>query len=368
MKVYDPYDIWSLPALGKIKTKWTSGHRLFALSVPLIGAMEMIAPNYFRKILGVKPHIFAHIAAMRYFSDALPPREALEIFKATRVQESAWGLPFAWFSKNGAYSANTPYVTNTPYVMEALVSLSQKSDFQVEAKSLFWETWDFLESLEIMYSTNTQLALSYAPVHEPRKVVNANSYAALAYALHSVHGQERVRDLAADYAERLVNWILDQQQPEGNWFYYADNAPGNFIDGFHSCFIVKNLLKTQKLLPHLVAKTQPAINKGWEYIRKNIYDSKHNLCQRYSQRSHRDPFRWDLYDQAEYLGLLVDFALYDEAREFISNVELRFFKDGHWYCRIDILGRRWGKDFLRWGVAPYLYHKHRMQLLDAETH
>lgn len=368
MKAYDPYDIWSLPALGEMKNKWTAGQKVSVLAVPLIGVMEILAPNFFRKCLGVKPHTFAHIAAMRYLSGALPPHEALEIFKVTRVQESAWGLPFAWFSKNGIYSANTPYVTNTPYVMEALVSLTQVADLQVEAESLFGQTWAFLESLEVMHSTDTELALSYAPVHEPRKVINANSYAALAYALHAVYGQESIRVIATDRVERLVNWILGQQQAEGNWFYYADDTPGNFIDGFHSCFVIKNLVKIKKLLPQLATSIQPVINKGWKYTRTHLYDSQHNLCRRFSHRSHRDPFRWDLYDQAEYLGLLVDFGLYDEADEFIKRVELRFCKNGHWYCRIDILGRRWGKDFLRWGIAPYLYHKHRFQQLYTETH
>lgn len=368
MKCYDPYDIWAVPALGELKSKWTKGQRKSALLVPLIGVLEILAPNHLRKYLGVKPHTFAHVEAMRYQSGDLAPHKALEAFRATRVADVAWGLPFAWFSKNGLYSANTPYITNTPYVMEALVAIAQLPELKAEAERLFEQTWAFLEALEVMYSTSSELALSYAPVEEPRMVVNANSYAALAYALHAVHGRDENRGRAIERTERLVNWVLAQQQADGSWFYYSDSAPGNFIDGFHSCFVIKNLVKTQKLLPHLAVTIQPAIDRGWLYIRSHLHDSRHNLCRRFSQRSHRDPFCWDLYDQAEYLGLLIDFELFDEAWRFAAHVESRFQRNGDWYCRIDILGRHWGKDFLRWGIVPYLYQKYRLQRLHAGMH
>ncbi|THG87295.1 hypothetical protein E5198_00250 [Pseudomonas sp. A-1] len=365
MKYYDPYDIWSLPSLGDLKIKWTQGKKKSSVIVPLIGILEIIAPNHLRKYMSVKPNIFAHVEAMRYLSGDLTPRETLDVFTTTRVRDCAWGLPFSWFSKNGVYPANTPYITNTPYVMEALLDIACLPEFKVKADRLFEQTWDFLETLEVMHSTSSELALSYAPIREPRMVVNANSYAALAYALHAVYGNDEIRALATERAERLINWVLAQQQENGSWFYYADDAPGNFIDGFHSCFVIKNLLKTQKLLPNLEALTQPAINNGWLYVRNYLYDPQHNLCRRFSHRSHRDPFRWDLYDQAEYLGLLIDFELLDEAQNFASRVESRFQRNSEWFCRIDIFGRPWGKGFRRWGITPYLYQRYRLQHLNA---
>ena len=57
----------------------------------------------------------------------------------------------------------------------------------------------------------------------------------------------------------------------------------------------------------------------------------------------------------------MDFRLYDEAELFVSQVETIFKKNNDWYCRIDFFGRRWGKQFLRWGIIPFLYHKNRLQ-------
>ncbi|HED14990.1 MAG TPA: hypothetical protein ENI62_15305 [Gammaproteobacteria bacterium] len=271
-----------------------------------------------------------------------------------------WGLPFAWYSKNGVYDAHMPYVTNTPYVMEALLVLAELPDLHDEAMTLFHGTWGFLQSLHAMRESSDELALSYAPVDEPRVVVNANAYAAFAYALHARYGQEEVRDKARLKARKLVQWVVNQQQADGSWRYYADHETGNFIDCFHSCFVVKNLLKVSKLLSELSEFIHPVTDKGWEYIKSELYNGDTGFCRRFAVRAQRDLFRLDLYDQAEYLGLLVDFGLLNEAAEFATRVEKKFRKGDHWYCRIDILGRRWGRNFLRWGIVPFWYHRARL--------
>jgi len=264
-------------------------------------------------------------------------------------------------SKNGLYGPEVPFVTHTPYVMEALLEIAGQPDLHDEAMALFHGTWAFLESLKVMYKGTDDLALSYAPVEEPRIVVNANAYAAFAYALHAVHGREAVGERARDKARRLVNWVVRQQEQDGSWFYYADREPGNFIDCFHSCFVVKNLLKVKRLLPDLADVVDSAATRGWDYIASNLFDERAGLCRRFAVRAQRDPFRWDLYDQAEYLGLLVDFGELEQAEAFARRVEARFRKGKHWYCRIDFLGRRWGRDFLRWGIVPFWYHRARLR-------
>ncbi len=265
-------------------------------------------------------------------------------------------------SKNGLYGPEIPFVTHTPYVMEALLVLSEWPELCDPAMRLFHGTWGFLASLQIMQEGQDDLALSYAPVAEPRIVVNANSYAAFAYALHAIYGKEARRKEAEHRAERLARWVVRQQDKNGAWFYYADREPGNFIDCFHSCFVVKNLRKVKQLLPSLTDLVEPAIHQGWQFLQNAFFDGQARLCRRFAARAHRDPFCWDLYDQAEFLGLLVDFGELDRAKLFAS-LEARFRRNGDWYCKIDLLGRRWGKHFLRWGIVPFWYQRAR---LDAQ--
>jgi len=360
---FDPYDIWATKQLGQLKQGWRTGSVVSKLVLPVVGVLEALFPVLFRRLVGVNKNHYPHVEAMlANTSEGQNDGKLLPYFEDTRVKSSGWGLPFEWYSKNGVYGANTPYVTNTPYIMEALLRLAKQPNLYNEAMEMFYGTWGFLETLKVMYEDDESLALSYAPIDEPRMVVNANAYAAFAYALHAVHGKEENREVAKAKVKRIVRWVIAQQEKNGAWFYYADNDPGNFIDCFHSCFVVKNLLKVSKLLPELSGLIQPVTDKGWAYIRNELYDNDSGMCRRFAVRAQRDPFKLDLYDQAEYLGLLVDYGLLDEASDFAERVEKKFRKGEHWYCRIDMFGRRWGKDFLRWGIVPFWYQRRKLVL------
>lgn len=72
----------------------------------------------------------------------------------------------------------------------------------------------------------------------------------------------------------MKRWVVRQQQADGSWFYYADQEPGNFIDCFHSCFVVKNLLKVKRLVPEVDEIAMSAIERERAYIRDELYDGK----------------------------------------------------------------------------------------------
>lgn len=374
---HDPYDIWATSAGVEIRRHYYEGRWVGKLGAIGISVADLLCPSATRWACGAPKRRYPILSALEYLRSRRlgnageDQKGALADFEAQAVSGyggKAWGLGFPWMSKNGLYGPEMPFVTHTPYVMEALLAIAESPSDRVEAMRLFTGTWDFLESLKVMYEEDGVLALSYAPVAEPRIVVNANSYAAFSYAMHAVHGDSRIRMHARDKARTLSTWVIMQQQEGGRWWYYADSDRGNFVDGFHSSFVVKNLLKVRALLPEIGARIDDAIAQGWKFIRTVLFDSSQFLCRRFEHPSHRDPFRWDLYDQAEYLGLLVDFGLFEEARAFSDHVKRRFMRNDHWYCRIDVLGRLWGKDFQRWGIAPFRYHEARLNNLSTARH
>lgn len=106
------------------------------------------------------------------------------------------------------------------------------------------------------------------------------------------------------------------------------------------------------------------IKNGWRYLHHNFYDKSAGLCRRFTKQDIYSPFLWDLYDQAEYLGLLVDLKKYDEAKIFYKRAHKKFQKDKNWYCKIDRLGRLWGKDFFRWGITSFLYNIERLEQIE----
>ncbi len=371
LKTLDPYDIWATPVGVQTRRRYYEKRLSGRLAAVGLGLLDWLLPLQWRRYAGTEPAhypiVLSHQVMRRFKENALPPEAAkryLAQIDALAIKpapdDCAWGLGFAWMSKNGLYDKQTPFITHTPYVMEALLILAACLPDKRPALDLFHKTWAFLQRLVVCQESAIELALSYAPRQEPRIVVNANAYAALAYALHARHGRPERQPMARQRAIKLLRWCLNQQQADGSWLYYADHQPGNFIDCFHSCFVVKNLRKAAALLSDPALPVDQAIRQGQGFIEQHFPDPQSGLCRRFIQRDIRDPYRWDLYDQAEYLGLLIDAGRIDTARHFAHRVEERFRKNGVWYVRIDCLGRLWGKNFLRWGVLPFLYQKSRL--------
>ena len=373
--VFDPYDPWTSSFGVIIKKGYYQGSIFGKLSAIFLGTIDWIAPHAIRILLRSTPRLYPIVVAQTILRGSVEgtinrndAQLLLETLKATAVDPSnnsnwAWGLGFSWMSKNGLYDPDVPFVTHTPYVMEALLQLAGHEKVKLEAMTTFNSTWDFLQSLIVMQSSPDKLALSYAPKDEPRIVVNANSYAAFAYALHAHYGLAEIRQESLDKTLLLVKWIVAWQNSDGSWPYYADKDPGNFIDCFHTCFVIKNLFRIRKLCPCIPLNIDDAITKGWNFLNAQFYVAEHGLCRRFLYRDIKDPYVWDLYDQAEYLGLLIDLGLIHEACRFSAGVESRFKKRGDWYCRIDIFGRLWGKGFSRWGITSMKYNLSRLRKL-----
>lgn len=376
---FDPYDLWALPLGVRVRRGFYAGRLAAKVAAAAIAAADWAAPMATRRLAGARPRAYPITVAQAVLcadARAKAPtganaRRALDALHhlAGRVDGAAdawaWGLGFPWMSKNGYYPPEVPFVTHTPYVMEALLTLADAHACHDEATAMFCGTWTFLERLHVLHDTGDELALSYAPIAEPRAVVNANAYAAFAYALHAMHGDLDHREAATAKAARLMRWVVGRQRADGTWTYYADDAPGNFIDTFHSGFVLKNLHKTGALLPELAEIAAPALARGRRALDELALDPHTGLCRRFLARSHRDPYRWDLYDQAEYLGVLVDAGALDAAEAFRKRAEDAFRRGDDWWCRIDVFGRRWGRNFLRWGIMPFHYHAAR---LDAARH
>ena len=70
-------------------------------------------------------------------------------------------------------------------------------------------------------------------------------------------------------AERNLNFVLKSQQENGSWKYSIDGER-DFIDHFHTCFVLKSLVKIEKLTGH--GGCTKAIQRGTEYYLSNLFD------------------------------------------------------------------------------------------------
>jgi hypothetical protein len=226
----------------------------------------------------------------------------LEVLKQTRCpgySRYCWGYPFNWETLHGTIREGTPLITTVPYVYEAFKQVWEidKSDewFQIMhsiAEHALLDYKDFPTSA-------TASTCSYTP--DPQQsvaVVNANAYRAflLTSAAHDF-SDERYWEVA----EGNLNFVLESQNEDGSW-YYAKDGKRDFIDHFHTCFVLKALTKIEALTGH--SGCTESIKRGVEYYTTNLFDES-GLPKPFSCRPRLTVYRRELYDYAESINLAV---------------------------------------------------------------
>jgi hypothetical protein len=209
----------------------------------------------------------------------------------------AWGYPFDWVTKTGIIDSGTPMITTVPYVYEAFEQV-----YQLDAKNEWLEIMrsiaehafrDYLE-----YSTGPEAAsCSYTPPPvENEGVINASAYRGSM--LMKAASQFNIPEYR-DAAQRNLNFVLQSQNPNGSWPYALDQQR-DFVDHFHTCFVLKALAKVEDLTRD--QRYAGAIARGVDYYVRHLFDGD-RLPQPFSQRPRMTVYRRELYDYAECVNL-----------------------------------------------------------------
>jgi len=135
-------------------------------------------------------------------------------------------------------------------------------------------------------------------VHTVGGVINASAYRAF---LLFDAAEQFGRDDYRRAAERNLNYVLQSQRLDGSW-YYATDGLRNFIDHFHTCFIIKALAKIEALIDH-EGCTQ-AIESGVRYYVEHLFD-ENGLPRPFSAAPRLTIYKRELYDYAECINLAV---------------------------------------------------------------
>ena len=149
--------------------------------------------------------------------------------------------------------------------------------------------------------------------------------------------------------KKMYHFILSVQQADGSWFY-APYDEDSFIDCFHTVFVLKNIIKSQKVIQ---LDANDTIEKGYNYIQDNFYDSNYQLYKRFSISNKPSMVKFDLYDNAEML-LLAKLKEDTKTVERLEKSILQFVDKKSIYSVIDSFGFRKNRDTLRWATMPYI--------------
>jgi hypothetical protein len=206
----------------------------------------------------------------------------------------------------------TPLITTTPYVYEAFLQVSETIERASDFRSLISDLCppDLLDQYkQIMQSIARHAATdikdfktsekasscSYTPFDEGR-VINAAAYRAFLLTSAS-----RVFS-SDDYwriAERNLNFVLENQNQDGSWPYAVDGVR-DFVDHFHTCFVMKALAKIQSLTQY--EGCEEALIKGVSYYLNNLF-ADDGLPKPFSKVPRLTVYKRELYDCAECINL-----------------------------------------------------------------
>ena len=176
-------------------------------------------------------------AADRYVSDLLALLRSQNM--GAGYSGACWGYPYPWQDPGFYAPTATPNAVVTAFVCDALMDVYAATGDQDCLDQVRSACDFFLNDLVPLKNDGDQLCLSYMPLPMSMRVMDVSILIASVMARVSAVTNE-ARLSAAAY--RLANYVVQQQTPEGAW-YYTDPPEASRIrhDNYHTGFILDAL-------------------------------------------------------------------------------------------------------------------------------
>ena len=319
---YDHQSYFAGPVGGRAKALYYRQRVLGTLAVAPMILSEAFLPSA-RRLFGSKLRFpiadahyamgFARLATATgrsvHYDRAVEFLEALVQSRCPGYEHYCWGYPFDWVTRTGVMAKGTPLITTTPYVYEAFSAVHEIDGDRRWLEIMQSIAEHALRDIKDREISADSATAGYNPLDTQGGVVNASAYRGFLLTAASIQFQREDYRLAA---ERNLNFVLGCQQPNGSWFYAADGVR-DFVDHFHTCFVMKALAKVERLLQH--SGCTRAIAAGVKYYVDNLFD-EHGLPKPFSRAPRLTVYRSEAYDYAECINLgtllLGRFPLLDE--------------------------------------------------------
>jgi hypothetical protein len=346
---FDHQTFYSGPIGGAAKSLYYRRPRAGTIAVAPLVFCEAFAPGV-RRILGPKlrfPIADAHYAmGFGYLYQVtgdgshLQQMEtylgALEQTRCGGFDEYCWGYPFDWVTRNGTIPRDTPLITTTPYVYEAFLLGYQITGRDAWRRILASIARHATTDIKEFTVSAEATSCSYTPF-DGGGVINAAAYRALLLT-SAAQVLDEPRYWAA--AQRNLAFVLETQNADGSWYYAVDGVR-DFVDHFHTCFVMKALAKIAALTGH--ERTLRALERGVEYYLANLID-RAGLPKPFSKAPRLTVYKRELYDMAECVNLCALLGtrfprLNDTLRTVIEDVLEHWMKsDGSFRSRQLLMG------------------------------
>jgi len=316
--------------------------------------------------------------------------------RCRQFKEYCWGYPFDWVTRNGVIKQQTPLITTTPYAYEAFLQvygIFERTSSELNPLSSacsppssalcpldLLDQWNDImasiarhasDDIKDFRTSATASSCSYTP-YGSGGVINAAAYRAF---LLTSASQVFSNDDYWKAAERNLNFVLEAQNPDGSWFYAVDGVR-DFVDHYHTCFVMKALAKIHALTRHEACGE--ALAKGVKYYIESLF-AEDGLPRPFSKAPRLTVYKRELYDCAECINLCLLLrhrfpALETTLEKVVEHIlEAWVKRDGSFRSRLLHLGwdnvpmHRWGQAQMFRSLAFYLHEARRVNNNECES-
>lgn len=364
LRTFDPYDIWKTNLGFRVKDLYNRNRLAGLPPAALLTLFDTFINNRLRLFYEQQEYPIVRALAAQTLLNVFARNGDESVLVAVRehlqwLQENSctgysgpcWGLGFHYaVDKSLVYDANTPLTTMTPYALEAFVDYTRLNNDSRWLGTILG-IYEFLErDIPVLEETDDYAVTAYSNLRD-RKVINAVSYVMFAYSLLHAHVDETQRNRVAHKIRKLYNFVRRSQALDGSWPYSPDQT--SFIDCFHSCIVIKNIIKTAKVIE--LEDWQGVTTRGYRFLKEQMLVPEKGLFKRFARTNKPGIIRFDLYDNAEMLNLAALMGDSDLVHSLDRNIDRTFVDGERIFSHVDFAGIRHGSNMLRWAVMPYLY-------------
>jgi hypothetical protein len=284
--------------------------------------------------------------------------------KSSGYSGACWGLPFDWaMGDNVIAKTGTPYSTIMIYMIDALLAGYRATNNPVYRDCAVSTINFFMKDLHQEIIDDATICSAYSPL-DRLKVVNVNTYVAVSlYELYKYSHNE----VSIVYADKLINYVLQNQNDDGSWPYFAKNSGvPNSEDSLHQCYIIENLFRCYLINGN--TDILDAVSKGVLAFYDKFYHG--GIITKFSPLNPSSKYyTLEIMDAAETVAmceLLLRHNTFDRKPDiFVKLREMREIVFRHTNDTFKITGKPYYKSklrksgidipYMRWGLSQWLY-------------
>jgi hypothetical protein len=358
---FDPYDalnswLFKLPLFNKNKPIRFIGQQLIK-RFPLNLRYLLAIPKGENPVsLGLSIQAYAYllrageIEKKEAYERISSLMKRLEALIPNGYNGACWGYDFDWEARHANIPAYQPTVVATGIISNGLYEAYRITKIRGLADLVLSAANFIVEDLNRSLNDQGLLIFSYSPF-DSQKVYNAS--------MKGVRCLVQAYDLSGDknllfLANNAAKYVLSSQNEDGSWFY-SEAKGGNWIDNYHTGYILDCLQSLEDIDPDAQRKHQ--IEKGLNYFEETFVGE---LGQPHFY-SHR-PWPVDCTAGGQQILTLTRFNLLKEANltatYMINTMQKKsggfaFRKFKNYFIRTEFM--RWSNAWMFAALSYYLY-------------